>query len=485
MRLSPPALKLSMKTSESVRQLQQELSTFGTAGVDGARELVAGERVVHGVAVPGPIGSIGHARAVHRTEKAQVRNGGTGLVSLRGGRQHPWVLDPYDLGSEVGEQQGGVGTRPHGRHVDDADPAQGRRRSRGRHSRLRRRRLRRPAGPRRRLVVVLAQARSQAPERPTAFGQAARWSGKVDRPRCRVIGVPPESALRQVVRLENLRRRVHAGQRPPAALRLGGRLGPGARQQPRIERRVHRFLRLASLEGIGTGERRPQGVVVEDVQELSQLLRRRHHRHVAVRTGMDPARNERLPCRVHQARAGRAVPVLMGEQRGGPSRQRRQGLQRGTVDEAPRPRRLRAEDGRQGAQGRHVAHQVEAEMTGQPDRTVVAARADQGIAHGLHDQVRPGVLRVRAGGAEAADAHDREPRPAFVHAIPGHAPGAEPPASRFLYDQMRAVDEAFQSFTTVGRPRIDHRAALVGVQVHEGTASEQAVRIAGDAFSVA
>ncbi len=152
--------------------------------------------------------------------------------------------------------------------------------------------------------VVLAQGGSQAPQRPTPFGQAERRPGQIDRAGGRIVGVDPEAPLVEVVHLEHLVGQVDAGERPPGRLGRGGGFGPGVGEQPRVQGRVHRFLGVAPLEGVRSGERGTEVVVVEDVEHLAQLLGSGHHRHVPVGAREHAGRDQRLPAGAGQAAAG-------------------------------------------------------------------------------------------------------------------------------------------------------------------------------------
>lgn len=120
----PARLEVVDEDVGTLHQRQQQLLAFGPPGVDSARELVARQCVVHGVAVPRPVRSVGNALSVERPEEPGVGDRGPGLVALRRRGQDPGILDTDDLRPEIRQQHGGVGTRPHGGQVDDTDPGQ-------------------------------------------------------------------------------------------------------------------------------------------------------------------------------------------------------------------------------------------------------------------------------------------------------------------------------------------------------------------------
>ena len=107
---------------EHVRALdeaEQELPGFGTTGVQRARQLVAGDGVVHRVTVVGPVGTPLPRRGVAGEQSAEHHLAvGAGLVALRRGREDRRVLDADHLRSQVGEQLRAVRPRPHGGQVD-------------------------------------------------------------------------------------------------------------------------------------------------------------------------------------------------------------------------------------------------------------------------------------------------------------------------------------------------------------------------------
>ena len=92
----------------------------------------------------------------------------------------------------------------------------------------------------------------------------------------------------------------------PAACASGGDLGPGVREQPRVERGVEDLLGLRSHERVGAGERLRERVVVEDREHLRELLGCRHHRHVAVGAGEHAVGSSVSAVLARDAAAGRA-----------------------------------------------------------------------------------------------------------------------------------------------------------------------------------
>ena len=227
---------------EDVRHLDQaheELAGLGPTGVEGARELVAGQRVVHGVAVVGAVRPPRQGRPVHGEEAAQLHAGRVGPrdVALGRGGEHRRVLDPDDLGPEVGQQEGEVGARPHGREVEHPDAVEGRRR-RGRAGAARRAgcgRRRRDRTVGRRRAAGLGSGPVQA---PPALGVAVGGTGQKEGTRGpRRLG--PVSPLVEMVGLEDLGHREHVGERP--ARRAGrprsARRADGRRATGRARRR--------------------------------------------------------------------------------------------------------------------------------------------------------------------------------------------------------------------------------------------------------
>ncbi len=276
---------------------------------------------------------------------------------------------------------------------------------------------------------------------------------------------------------EHLVRRVDPGQRPTDPLGGRRRLGAGALEQPGVQGGVDRFLGLAPLKGVGPGERRPQVVVVEDLEHLVELLRGRHHRHVAVGAGVHARRDERFAARRAQPRRDRhAAAVLEGEERGLTSGQRGQRFHRGAIDEGAVPTRSGQNHRRQPAERRHAPDEVQPEVGRQAEWVLVLAPLQQqGAADGLDDEVVPPVLRVRSGGAEAADTDDGDPGRSLPKRIPGEPPGVEPAGPCRLDDELRPRDEASETIPAGGGRRVHDGAALVGVEMEERTAAVQAI----------
>ena len=224
---------------------------------------------------------------------SSMRGGRPRQVALRGGREHRWVLDPDHLGAEVGEQLGEVRARPHRGEVEDPDAAQrrlvgvARCPTRGRSLRVR--------APTR--AARLAGARRGAVQPPAALVVAVRRARAAGpSPSVRVVDVDPEARAGGSGRPRSPRPGVYTpGERPLPGLRLRGRLGAGVLEQPRVQRGVEDLLGLRVGERVGAGERRRVSASSSStVEHLLELLRRRHHRHVAVGAGEDADGEERV-----------------------------------------------------------------------------------------------------------------------------------------------------------------------------------------------
>ena len=206
-----------------LHETHEQLARLGTARVQRAGELVAGDGVVHRVPVVGPVGVSGRGRGVHGQQRAEHHAGvGPRQVALRRGREDRRVLDPNHLGAEIGEELGEVRPGPHGGEVEYPHAVQRRYVGIG----LTARRYRSvDAQFRVDVGVVLTDARRGALHPPATLRVPVRRPGDRDRARVRVLDVHPEAALMEMVRNECLLRRVHPGQRPSRRLRELGQLG--------------------------------------------------------------------------------------------------------------------------------------------------------------------------------------------------------------------------------------------------------------------
>ena len=293
MRSSPFGLEVVDEDVAPLRQTHEELASFISAGIDGHRQLVPGKGVVHSVAVPRTIRGPGCGRPVEGAEESGIGQDRPRVVSLGRGWQHERVLDPDHLGSEVGEEHGGVGSRPHGGEIDDPDPLEWRARCLGpQRRRSHRRRPRLVSGLRWHHRVAIPEPRCEPAESPTSLRESAPGPRQVDRSGRRIIGVNPEVPLVQVVRVENLPCGVHARKWPSRSLRRFRGLGSGARQQPRVHRDVEGLLGLAPLKSVGMLEGSGGGRIIEHLQHLPQLLWGGHHRHVPVGAREDSGRDQ-------------------------------------------------------------------------------------------------------------------------------------------------------------------------------------------------
>jgi hypothetical protein len=83
-------------------------------------------------------------------------------------------------------------------------------------------------------------------------------------------------------------------------------------EQPRVEHGVQDLLGFRVPERVGTSERVAEGVVAEDREHLVELLRCRHHRHVAVGAREDPGGQQGVD-RVGRELQWLVAPVLPAE----------------------------------------------------------------------------------------------------------------------------------------------------------------------------
>ncbi len=225
-------------------------------------------------------------------------------VALGGRREHRRVLDPDHLGAEVGEQLREVRTRPHRGEVEDADPAQ-------------------------RWLVGVAVARRgpvAAPAAPRAARSAARARGgaAASRPRRSGTGGPgsrTSPSTGSSTSTQNPR-----WWKWSASITSAGVYTPASGHCPawacavasaRVCSNSHGYSAVSRIslvsgfgERVGSRERRGQRVVVDHLEHLLELLRRRHHRHVAVgaREDADGQQGVGRVARPGRAARGRRTP---------------------------------------------------------------------------------------------------------------------------------------------------------------------------------
>ena len=386
------------------------------------------------------------------------------MVALGRRRENERVLDPDDLCSEISEKHSGVGTRPHHGQVHYPDAFEGRAgRGRGRPGRD-------ASGaaasdftsPVCWPGVGAARRRAQPPS-----AKRHQRPGQVDGPADRVVRMGPEVALVKVIRLEDLTRAVHPGQRPPRRLRLRRRFRPRPGQEPGIDGHVEYFLGFEPLEGVGALERRRGCPVAQHPQHLVELLCGRHQGHVAVGTREDTGRDQRRGRTRLEFRWRRdTTPVLVAEEVGLTGRHGRQRFERRAVHEVPGLSVVGRHQGGQASNGGNVADEVEDDVSGEADRVLFGRPlSEQGTAHGLDDDVLPPVVRVRTGRPEAADMQNAGRRSPAVHTVPVHVPVREgAPTSRFD-DQIGSFHQGVDPAARLRVGRVQRHAALVGVQV--------------------
>ena len=99
----------------------------------------------------------------------------------------------------------------------------------------------------------------------------------------------------EMIGLEHFSNRQDPCQREAINLRLLGRLGPGARQEPRVKRAVDHLTRLGSGEGLWVLKRPTEIIIIDQIDQLGELLNHRDDCDIAVGTGVDAHGNKGLP----------------------------------------------------------------------------------------------------------------------------------------------------------------------------------------------
>ena len=354
------------------------------------------------------------ARRVHREEAAeQHRRARPRQVALGGRREHRRVLDPDHLGAEVGEQLGEVRARPHRGEVEDPDPAAAVARSgsvAGSGAVAGRARLGTAAAP---LASVLGRRdRRGTVMLPATLRVPVRGPGQQHGP----------DASGRRTSAQNPRwwrwsaSSTSAGEYTPA----NGQPAACAAAVPsaRVCSNNHGYStesRISLVSGFpnasGRANALAEGVVVQHREHLVELLRCRHHRHVAVGAREDPGGEQGVD-RVGRELQGFVPPVLPAEvpahARGNGSRGPRR----------PRSRRARPHrsararsDAGQRAERSGVTDRAEGDDTWGLHRHLERSTLGEGRPRrDLRHQVRPPVRGVRAGGPEAADGRDDQRR---------------------------------------------------------------------------
>ena len=241
-------------------ETHEQLARLGTARVQRAGQLVAGDGVVHRVPVVGPVGVPGRGRCVHGEQGAEHHAGiRPRQVALRRRREHRRVLDPDHLGAEIGEELGEVRPGPHRGEVEHPHAVQRRElRDRLHRAPVPVRRRATPRRPRRRAHRRAARRAATASHPPRAdtaarASRACLRSGRRRSPRSPADGdgplrapppacsrrstATPRSARARSPRRGCARRATDRGRyrespwSPGARTRRGGRTPPAARRR--------------------------------------------------------------------------------------------------------------------------------------------------------------------------------------------------------------------------------------------------------------
>ncbi len=302
-------------------------------------------------------------------------------------------------------------------------------------------------------------------ELPAALVVAVRRPREPHPAERRVVDVDPEPALVEVVGLQHLGRAVHAGQRPLPGLRQRGGVGARVLEQPRVQRDVEDLLGVRAGERVRARERCLQRVVVEHLEHLGQLLRRRHHRHVAVGAREDADRQQRVG-RVGGESERLVVGVLPAEVATDTRRNAAERFERGDVDVGTLARRAGPERARQRAERGGVANRAECGDARRAHRDLERAPLrERDPRRGLRGEVGPGVVGVGTGGAEAADGDDHQRRELGADLVAIQAEGGEIARALALDHHVDRTEQLAELGPTVVAVVGDADGALVGVVV--------------------
>ena len=318
------------------------------------------------------------------------------------------------------------------------------------------------------LGVVLAHRGARAMQLPAALGVAVRRTGE-QQAAVAVGNLGPETPLVEVVGFEHVGRRVHVRERPAAGLCRGGELHTGVREQPGVERGVEDLLGLRTHERVGSRERLGQGLVVEDGHHLLHLLRRRHHRDVAVGTRVQ-AVGEEIPGAgaARHVQGFRLTAVVPHEEAPHAHRRGAQRLGRRAVDVRAFAACARTQHAGEPAECGGVTDRAQGDDAGHLHRHDIGTSLRVGQPPGgLRDQVGPAVARVRAVDAEAADGGDDEARATGAQLVTIHAERGEVARAGTLDDEVGVVEEPGDALAADITGDVGHHGTLVRVEVQQ------------------